>query len=473
MGESVESVAAAAGVPVERIGGFVAPIMAERAHAVGQALRASVRRRGETATHRRLHTAITEQLAPHGLDLDSIDWDAWRRPDRRWTLVAIYRSPEGDERRAGFIFDMQGNFSVAEDEEGSWLIGDSARPGDVVDDLALVHAVGGDVVEDTVPVHKRRAQDRATTGHATAENGPDAAADTPEAPVDADPDWEYTDPEVIRSQVEAELDQYDVVPAGRNELDVLYDMLGGIAEDSVNVYAGLGTDDGTPPVADDLPAEAADERPQWRPEPTGRKRADRSDQRDRDRQDSVGADSVGADRGTSGRADEPPTGAEPPPTRESPASGDPAPSRAARRRAARSTRSAAPKTAPSGETPTPRGESAAGSGSAEPAGSEAEQVPPVEDEMEHTNVAIHPAEVPDSPASGPDSAGSAEDPGAEAAAPAKPRARRTRKPKEPEPEQSTLTGDEPPRPARKSTGRKRAQVPSWDEIMFGSPQEKP
>ncbi len=119
MGESVESVAeAAGGVPVERIGGFVAPIMAERAHAVGQALRASVRRRGETATHRRLNQAITEQLAPHGLDLDSLDWDAWRRPDRRWTLVATYQPPEGDQRRATFIFDMQGNFSVADDDEG-------------------------------------------------------------------------------------------------------------------------------------------------------------------------------------------------------------------------------------------------------------------------------------------------------------------------------------------------------------------
>jgi hypothetical protein len=57
---------------------------------------------------------------------------------------------------------------------------------------------------------------------------------------------------------------------------------------------------------------------------------------------------------------------------------------------------------------------------------------------------------------------------AAAAVPATPRTRRTPR----EPEQPSLVEGEPPAPRRKPRG-KRASVPSWDEIVFGSPRQGP
>ena len=52
-----------------------------------------------------------------------VEWDAWRREDGRWTLVADYRSGES-ARHAEFVFDAPGRYVVAEDDEARWLVGE-------------------------------------------------------------------------------------------------------------------------------------------------------------------------------------------------------------------------------------------------------------------------------------------------------------------------------------------------------------
>jgi hypothetical protein len=122
-GESPESVAAAAQTTLDKIMSFATPVLAERAHIADRAQRASVRRRSADGPARVLADAVAERLSARNVDPDSVEWDAWRREDGRWTLVADYRSGESP-RHAEFVFDAPGRYVVAEDDEARWLVGE-------------------------------------------------------------------------------------------------------------------------------------------------------------------------------------------------------------------------------------------------------------------------------------------------------------------------------------------------------------
>ncbi len=123
-GESPEDVATAAQTSIEKIMGYATPVLAERAHIAERAQRASVRRKGTDGAARMLGDAVAERLRGRNVDPTSVEWDAWRREDGRWTLVADYRSGESP-RHAEFVFDAPGRYVVAEDDEARWLVGES------------------------------------------------------------------------------------------------------------------------------------------------------------------------------------------------------------------------------------------------------------------------------------------------------------------------------------------------------------
>jgi hypothetical protein len=122
-GESPEDVATAAQTTVDKIMGYATPVLAERAHIAERAQRASVRRKGSEGPSRPLHEAVDERLRGRNVDPDTVDWDAWRREDGRWTLTADYRSGE-HPRHAEFVFDAPGRYVVADDDEARWLVGE-------------------------------------------------------------------------------------------------------------------------------------------------------------------------------------------------------------------------------------------------------------------------------------------------------------------------------------------------------------
>ena len=66
-GESPDEVAAAAGVDVDRIAAFAAPVVAEREHVAGLAQMHPVRRRGETSSHRNLRNTVADALTARGI----------------------------------------------------------------------------------------------------------------------------------------------------------------------------------------------------------------------------------------------------------------------------------------------------------------------------------------------------------------------------------------------------------------------
>ena len=122
-GESPEAVAAAAQTTIEKIMGYATPVLAERAHVADRALRASVRRKNSEGPARILWDAVAERLRGRNVDPASVEWDAWRREDGRWTVVADYRSGEST-RHAEFLYDVPGRYVLAEDDEARWLVGE-------------------------------------------------------------------------------------------------------------------------------------------------------------------------------------------------------------------------------------------------------------------------------------------------------------------------------------------------------------
>lgn len=234
-GATLEEVAQQAGIPLDRVERFAAPVLAEREHIATLAQAASVRRRGETSGHKKLRAALAEKLSPRGVDLETIEWDSSRMDDGRWSVTARFQTGKSP-RTAIFFFDVPGRFSVAGNDEARWVLGEQTpkAPGarkqpltpaevdteptvDLSDDLALVRAVREEPEPgaETNPVQLELVEDVA-----------------PEPPSPA----EKHAPEEL-----AAIEEEHALHPDDSQLDVLYDMLGGdgYAEDSVRVYAGL------------------------------------------------------------------------------------------------------------------------------------------------------------------------------------------------------------------------------------------
>jgi hypothetical protein len=123
-GETPEAVAQAAQTTVEKIMPFAAPVLAERAHVAERAQRSSVRRKAGDAGARTLGDAVSSQLRPLNVDPNTVEWDAWRREDGRWSLTAVYDS-SNRKGTASFAYDAPGNYVVTENDDARWLVGDA------------------------------------------------------------------------------------------------------------------------------------------------------------------------------------------------------------------------------------------------------------------------------------------------------------------------------------------------------------
>ncbi|WP_323792218.1 septation protein SepH [Nocardioides sp.] len=136
-GESAAAVAEAAQTSVDKIMAFAGPVLAERQHVADRAQRSNLRRPvGESAgTTRTLGDAVAAHLRSCNVDPEAVTWDAWRREDGRWSLVADYEL----SLRTGsahFTFDTPGNYVMLDNEDARWLVGESvASPAPARDDL--------------------------------------------------------------------------------------------------------------------------------------------------------------------------------------------------------------------------------------------------------------------------------------------------------------------------------------------------
>lgn len=310
-GASLEEVARLAGVAPEKVAPFAETVLAERDHVAGIALSSVVRRRGEASSDRILGATITDRLRRDGVDPDSVSWDTWRMENRRWVVQAVWShvpsEPEASARDenpvatdtaapgpdsadqsdqierpgteadvdavaasisdqqhqdaaaptetlaapgedtltiAEFHFDLAARFSVAANPWARWLIDDGPNPDapEDSDQLALIRALGADD------------EDGVTPGDAPLELPSVDRSDLP-APGEGTPapsvlahNAEITPsglvtPQEIGEEVEADMDAaFTFGPGDDSNLDVLYDMLGGIAEGSITMRSELEPD---------------------------------------------------------------------------------------------------------------------------------------------------------------------------------------------------------------------------------------
>ncbi|MBV9381364.1 MAG: DUF3071 domain-containing protein, partial [Streptosporangiaceae bacterium] len=103
-GETVEEIADAAGIAVERVRWFEGPVLAERAYMAQQAQASSVRRQGDSAPGPRLGEVVPDRLTAAGADPDEAQWDSRKRSDGSW-LVQLTFPSGGRLHTAEWVFD--------------------------------------------------------------------------------------------------------------------------------------------------------------------------------------------------------------------------------------------------------------------------------------------------------------------------------------------------------------------------------
>lgn len=101
-GESIEQVAAAAGMPTHRIERFAYPVLLERSRTADLAQRAHpVREDGPDV--QTLGEVVAHSFGLRGHDLSDTSWDAWRGDDGRW-IVQLHWKTGRSENRAHWAF---------------------------------------------------------------------------------------------------------------------------------------------------------------------------------------------------------------------------------------------------------------------------------------------------------------------------------------------------------------------------------
>lgn len=122
-GESSESVALAAEVPIEKILRYAGPVLAEREYIADQARRCALRRNGREGPAQILDEAVSSRLDDLGVGGDNVAWDAWRNPEGRWCVAATFTF-EGEEHRASFTYDPLGRVVTTADDTARALLGE-------------------------------------------------------------------------------------------------------------------------------------------------------------------------------------------------------------------------------------------------------------------------------------------------------------------------------------------------------------
>ncbi|MCW2541026.1 MAG: hypothetical protein JWN95_2751 [Frankiales bacterium] len=94
-GEDPQAIADESGTSLERIMRFAYPVLQERIRVVDEARRS--RARGTGGTHVLFGELAETGFAAHGIDVSKIEWNALRRPDGGWSVLASVPGPRLDD----------------------------------------------------------------------------------------------------------------------------------------------------------------------------------------------------------------------------------------------------------------------------------------------------------------------------------------------------------------------------------------
>ena len=200
-GQSPDDIAASSGLTLDRVMRFAGPVLAEREHMAAQAREVELR---DSGTSLSVTATVTTALERGGVDVELLEWDAWRRDDGRWSLLASW-DPEDDvaagATAALWIYDPAGRTVVADDPASAWLLGDVAT-------VEPVQADGRPVL----------------VGLPSAAETWDDESDDPDAALTAIVDRDSSGAQIVELA-----DRPPVEPDDASPLDDLYDTLPGLA----------------------------------------------------------------------------------------------------------------------------------------------------------------------------------------------------------------------------------------------------
>jgi hypothetical protein len=123
-GQSPDDIAASSGLAVERVLRFAGPVLAEREHMAAQAREVELREGGRSTT---VEETVVDALTRGGAEIELLEWDAWRREDGRWSLLASWEPVETvaiGATAALWIYDPAGRTVVSDDPASAWLLGE-------------------------------------------------------------------------------------------------------------------------------------------------------------------------------------------------------------------------------------------------------------------------------------------------------------------------------------------------------------
>lgn len=123
-GESMDAISRTTDWPLEKIEKFAGPILQERAYIIAQALKTPVKRDAQAAD---LQTASQDQLGAHGVNLEEIEWNTYRRHDGNWLITLYYPSNDGI-KEATWDFDSSRGVLASADDSAKWIAGEERDP---------------------------------------------------------------------------------------------------------------------------------------------------------------------------------------------------------------------------------------------------------------------------------------------------------------------------------------------------------
>lgn len=115
-GESAEAIADDTGWPLDKVLRYAEPLLQERAYIAEQAQKVEVRRTGGSTS------LLDSALKALGAGGQGLTWDAYRRDDSRWVVVATFGA--GDKaRQAQWTYDPAGRNLHPLDDQARALMG--------------------------------------------------------------------------------------------------------------------------------------------------------------------------------------------------------------------------------------------------------------------------------------------------------------------------------------------------------------
>lgn len=215
-GATAEDVAASSGLPLEHIRRFEGPVLTERAWVAQQAQSTEVRRPGGDIP---LGELVVERLDDEGVDPDDITWDAWRRDDGSWVVIATFPVAPNTHVATWTYDSSSRTMTVVDDNAASLSAIDPDAPLHLTAARPTLTSVTAPPVEDTADddtsVTVLPTWDRATAAEADSADKADADEAEPDEAAAADPDTDSRQAAAVDPGADADEGQD---PAGAEEV---------------------------------------------------------------------------------------------------------------------------------------------------------------------------------------------------------------------------------------------------------------